>query len=75
MVLGCILMGAVHDLGSLVVSLRSRGQSVGEIAGRVLNPRVRLLFLLTLFVGLTIVLAIFGLVIAGIIGSRIFAWQ
>jgi|ETNmetMinimDraft_18_1059904.scaffolds.fasta_scaffold00210_7 carbon starvation protein len=63
---GSILIGAVHDFGALVVSLRNRGQTVGEIAGRVLNPRVRLLFLLILFLALTIVLAIFGLVIAAV---------
>lgn len=63
--LGSIFMGAVHDLGTLVVSLRSRGMTVGEIAGRVINPRVRLLFLTILLFALWIVLAIFGLVIAG----------
>ena len=63
---GSIIIGAVHDLGSLVVSLRNRGQTVGDIAGRVLNKRVRLLFLLVLFLALTIVLAIFGLVIAAV---------
>ncbi len=62
--LGSILMGAVHDFGTLVVSMRNRGQTVGEIAGRLLNPRVRALFLFVLFMALTIVLAIFGLVIA-----------
>lgn len=65
-VLGSIFIGAVHDLGALVVSLRNNGQTVGDIAGRVLNPRVRLLFLLILFMALTIVLAIFGLVIAAV---------
>ncbi|MAG93023.1 MAG: carbon starvation protein A [Planctomycetaceae bacterium] len=64
--LGSIFIGAVHDFGALVVSLRNRGQTVGEIAGRLINPRVRLLFLLILFFALTIVLAIFGLVIATI---------
>ena len=63
---GSVLIGAVHDFGALVVSLRNRGQTVGEIAGRVLNPRVRMLFLLILFLALTIVLAIFGLVIAAV---------
>lgn len=57
-------MGAVHDFGALVVSIRNRGQTVGEIIGRVLNLRTRILFLLILFMALTIVLAIFGLVIA-----------
>ena len=63
---GSVLIGAVHDFGALVVSLRNRGQTVGDIAGRVLNPRVRLLFLFILFLALTIVLAIFGLVIAAV---------
>jgi len=63
---GSIFIGAVHDFGALIVSLRNRGQTVGDIAGRVLNKRVRLLFLLILFMALTIVLAIFGLVIAAV---------
>ncbi len=65
-VLGCIFIGAVHDLGSLIVSVRNRGQTIGEIAGRLLNPRVKVLFLTILFFALTIVLAIFGMVIANI---------
>ena len=63
---GSILIGAVHDFGALVVSLRNRGQTVGDIAGRLLNPRVRIMFLCVLFMALTIVLAIFGLVIAAV---------
>lgn len=65
-VLGSIFIGAVHDFGALVVSLRNNGQTVGDVAGRLLNRRVRLLFLLILFMALTIVLAIFGLVIASV---------
>ena len=65
-VFGSILIGAVHDFGSLVVSMRNRGQTVGDIAGRVLAPRTRILFLSILFMALTIVLAIFGLVIAAV---------
>ena len=65
-VLGSIFIGAVHDFGALVVSMRNRGQTVGEVAGRLITPRARLLFLLILFFSLTIVLAIFGLVIASI---------
>ncbi|MBK1832069.1 carbon starvation protein A [Verrucomicrobiaceae bacterium R5-34] len=61
---GSVFIGAVHDFGALIVSMRNRGQTVGDIAGRVISPRVRVLFLLILFLALTIVLAIFGLVIA-----------
>ena len=65
-VFGSIFIGAVHDFGALVVSLRNRGQTVGEIAGRMIAPRAKVLFLLVLFFALTVVLAIFGLVIASI---------
>ena len=64
--LGSIFIGAVHDLNALVISLRNRGQTVGEIAGRLISRRARLLFLTILFLALTVVLAIFGLVIAKI---------
>ena len=63
---GSIFIGAVHDFGTLVVSLRNRGQTVGEVAGRLISPRARVLFLVILFMALTVVLAIFGLVIASI---------
>ncbi len=61
---GSIFIGAVHDFGALVLSLRSRGQTIGEVAGRMINNRVRVLFLLVLFVLLMVVIGIFGLVIA-----------
>jgi carbon starvation protein len=63
---GSIFIGALHDFGSLVISLRNRGQTIGDIAGRVLSSRARLLFLSVLFMALSIVLAIFGLVIAAV---------
>jgi carbon starvation protein len=65
-VFGSIFIGAVHDFGTLVISLRNRGQTVGEIAGRLISPRAKLLFLFILFFALTVVLAIFGLVIASL---------
>tara|TARA_B100000519_G_scaffold197619_1_gene205721 strand:- start:1272 stop:3164 length:1893 start_codon:yes stop_codon:yes gene_type:complete len=63
-ILGSIFIGAVHDFGALVISMRNRGQTVGDIAGRMITPRAKIFFLLVLFMSLTIVLAIFGLVIA-----------
>ena len=65
-IFGSIFIGAVHDFSALVVSLRNRGQTIGEVAGRLISPRAKILFLLILFFALTIVLAIFGLVIATI---------
>ena len=62
--LGSIFMGAVHDFGSLVVSLRNDGKSVSEIAARYINKRVRMIFFIIVFLALLIIIAIFGLVIA-----------
>lgn len=61
---GGIFIGAVHDFGALVVSLRNHGETIGQTAGRLINRRARLLFLFILFFALSVVLGIFGLVIA-----------
>ena len=65
-IFGSIMFGAVHDFGALVVSMRNRGHSIGDVAGKILTPHTRILFLSILFLALTIVLAIFGLVIAAV---------
>lgn len=62
--LGSIFMGAVHDFGSLVVSLRGKGRSIGDLAADIINPRVRTLFLLIILFELWIVIAVFALIIA-----------
>jgi len=61
---GSIVMGAVHDLGAVVMSLRNEGKSIAEIVGKFINRRVRTLCFLIVFLELWIVIAIFGLVIA-----------
>ncbi len=63
-VFGSILMGAVHDFGALVVSMRAKGRSIGDLVSDLINPRVRQLFLLIIFFLLWIVIAIFALIIA-----------
>ena len=44
--IGTLCMGAVHDFSALVISLRNRGRSIGDIAGTVIGPRARTLFLI-----------------------------
>ncbi|MBT3279743.1 MAG: carbon starvation protein A [Phycisphaerales bacterium] len=65
-VFGSIFIGAVHDFGALVLSVRNKGMSVGALAEKYLSRRSRVLLLLLLMLTLTIVLAIFGLVIAAV---------
>ena len=61
---GSVFMGAVHDFGALIISLRNQGKSIGDIAGELISPRVKLLFLLIIFFLNLIVIAVFGVVIA-----------
>ncbi len=60
---GAILIGGVHDFGSLVVSLRSEGKSIGYVAKTAIHPVVRLLFLIIVFFLLIVVVAVFMLII------------
>ena len=63
-VFGSIFMGAVHDLGALVVSMRNEGKSISDITAKYINGRVRFIFFIIVFLALLIVIAIFGMVIA-----------
>ena len=63
---GSIVMGAVHDFGSLVLSLRNQGKSMSEITDRYVSRRARTIFFLIAFLELLIVIAIFGVVISAI---------
>lgn len=65
-VFGSIFVGAVHDLGALVLSLRNKGRTIGDIAERIVTPSVKRAFLWILLIALFIVLAVFALVIANI---------
>jgi len=64
--LGSVLMGAVHDFGALVMSLRNRGVSIADLAGSVINRRVHVLLMAVVYFELLIVVAIFALVIASV---------
>jgi len=62
--IGSIMMGAVHDFGALILSMRNQGKSVSEITAKYINPRTKLFFFVVVFLDLLIITAIFGLVIA-----------
>ncbi|OAD23129.1 carbon starvation protein A, partial [Candidatus Thiomargarita nelsonii] len=68
-VLGTLLIGAVHDFSALVLSVRHKGKSVGTIAKDVIHPRARLLFLLVIFFLISLAMGVFVLVIAGLFAA------
>ncbi len=63
-VLGAVFMGAVHDYGALVVSVREKGRSIADVAATVVSGRVRLMFLCFIMVLSWLVLAVFAMAIA-----------
>jgi carbon starvation protein len=65
-VLGTIFAAGVHDFGALVVSVRHKAKSIGTLAGTVINARARILFLVIIFFLLTLVNAVFAVVIGNL---------
>jgi carbon starvation protein len=63
-VCGAIFVGCVHDFSALALSVRTRGMSVGEVAGDVIGPRARTLFHLIIFFGVALAMGVFVYVIA-----------
>lgn len=63
-VLGTVFGAGVHDFGAMVVSARNRGQNIGTLSGKVVSARASTLFLLIIFFLLTLVNAVFGVVMA-----------
>lgn len=62
-VLGTIFIGAVHDMGALVLSIRHQGRTMADISGIIIHPRVRVLFQLVVYCLIWVVLAVFGIAI------------
>ncbi len=61
---GSIVMGAAHDFGTLIISMRNQGKSISEYTGKYINPRTKYFFFFIVFLELWITVAIFGMVIA-----------
>lgn len=64
--LGTVFAAGVHDFGSLAVSVRHKAQSIGTLAQTVVTSRARTLFLLIIFFLLTLVNAVFAVVIGSL---------
>jgi carbon starvation protein len=58
-VLGTLLIGAVHDFSALVISMRARGMSVGKVAEDIIGPRAKTLFHLIIFFLIALAMGVF----------------
>jgi carbon starvation protein len=61
-VVGSILIGAVHDYTALVLSAKHKGESVPAITESVLGKRARIIFSLFVFLTLILIVAVFAAV-------------
>lgn len=62
--IGGIFFGAVHDLGSMVVSLRNDGKSIGVIIQKNIGKKGKQLFIIFSFSTLILVIGVFADIIA-----------
>jgi carbon starvation protein len=63
-VLGTALIGAVHDFGALVVSMRARGMSIGKVAEDIMGRRAKTLFHIIIFFLVSLAMGVFVFVVA-----------
>jgi carbon starvation protein len=61
---GSIFIGAVHDFGVLIASMRNSGHSIADITGKYINRRTKLFFFIIGMLELWIFISILGLVMA-----------
>lgn len=59
-VVGSILIGGPHDMGSIIASIRHQGRSISEIAHRYISPLSYKLFLLFVWLALVYILIVFA---------------
>lgn len=68
-VIGTIFIGAVHDFGALVISLKEKGNSIANITGKFINKEIRIIFLIFVMLLTWLVLAVFAMAISGLFVS------
>lgn len=66
---GGIFFGGVHDFGALFASVRSKGQSIGEIISANMSKRAKQLFIIFSYLTLILVVAAFASIVASTFGA------
>lgn len=65
-VFGTLFAAGVHDFGTMVLSVRNKGQSVGILADKLIGHRAKLLFLFIILILVLMVNAVFAWVISSL---------
>jgi carbon starvation protein len=71
-VLGTLLIGAVHDFSALVVSMRAKGMSIGKVAESIIGPRAKSLFHAIIFFLIALAMGVFVQVVSQLFSSAFY---
>jgi carbon starvation protein len=59
-ILGSIFLGGIHDFGSLMMSVREEGATIGDIASRSISHKAKLILSIFTWLALILVIAVFA---------------
>ena len=66
-VLGAVLMGCVHDFSALVLSVRHKARSIGDLAGDIIGKKAVTAYMVIMFFVVVLLMAIFLRLIAALL--------
>lgn len=59
-VLGSIFLGGIHDFGSLMISIREGGATIGDVAARSISQKAKIILSVFTWLALILVIAVFA---------------
>ena len=71
-VLGTLFIGAVHDFGALVLSMRHRGLSIGKVAEDLIGKRAKSIFHLIILFLICLVMGVFVQTVAELFTAKFY---
>ncbi len=67
LVFGAVLMGAVHDFAALVISIRNKGRSIGDVCETLIGKRARIWFLFIIYIALALAMGAFTSIVGNLL--------
>lgn len=66
-VLGAVFMGCVHDFSALILSVRHKARSIGDLAGDIIGKKATTAYMVIMFFVVVLLMAIFLRLISGLL--------
>lgn len=71
-VFGTLFIGAVHDFSALVISVRAKGKSIGNIAESIIGRRAKSLFHAIIFFLIALAMGVFVQIVAQLVSVKFY---